>query len=128
MDTIVHLIGEKACILLSAPPVAQDVTERKAELAQLEEHLCQEVEADATITIRRRRRLFSLGVVRGSSKIGDTLPSYGLECLGHLAKITSTMASPRQPGTSRRRPRHHPDGLTRAGGVLLDSLRRRSPP
>jgi putative restriction endonuclease len=49
MQAIVQLIGEEARILFDAPPVAPDVTERKADLAEWEEHLRQEVEADATI-------------------------------------------------------------------------------
>jgi putative restriction endonuclease len=49
MQAIVQLIGGEARILLNAPPVAPDVTERRADLAEWEEHLRQEVEADATI-------------------------------------------------------------------------------
>jgi len=49
MQAIVQLIGGEARILLNAPPVAPDVTERRADLAEWEEHPRQEVEADATI-------------------------------------------------------------------------------
>lgn len=49
MEAIMQLIGEEARLLLNAPPVAPDVTERKAGLAEWEEHLRKEVEADATI-------------------------------------------------------------------------------
>jgi hypothetical protein len=49
MDAIAQLIGDEARILLNAPPVASDVTERKADLAEWEEHLRQEVEDDKTI-------------------------------------------------------------------------------
>jgi len=49
MHAVVQLIGDEARILLSAPPVAPDVTDRKADLAEWEEHLRQEVDADATI-------------------------------------------------------------------------------
>ena len=49
MQAIVHLIGDAARILLDAPPIAPDIIERKADLAEWEEHLRQEVEADVTI-------------------------------------------------------------------------------
>jgi putative restriction endonuclease len=46
MHAIAQLIGAEARVLLDAPQVAPDVTERKADLAEWEEHLHQEVEAD----------------------------------------------------------------------------------
>jgi TfoX/Sxy family transcriptional regulator of competence genes len=57
MHAIVQLIGEEARILLDAPPVAPDVTERKADLAEWEEHLRQEVEADATIADTQKTQI-----------------------------------------------------------------------
>jgi hypothetical protein len=80
---------EEARILLHAPPVAPHVTERKADLAEWEEHLRQEVEADATIgdtekaqivLARRGQGIFKENVRKLENRCRVT----GVERLEHL--------------------------------------------